>query len=287
MLIFGGMALLALIMLAATLNNLRLDPGQPIQLPDLAPDVWSPDVPEGWQRILLAVFRYVMIAAWFGLPIWLAYLILSKEARKRFLRDLMAILPILILLLVLSNGQPRQPEAEEVAPSLFEMGEIDLGAGQEYAPLPEYQAPGDWVTTVTTIALSVTLTLAVAGLAFALFRRARMAKSTPLDRIRKEAQNALDAIEAGGDLRDVILRCYAQMIAALKQYRNIQRDQDMTPHEFEAYLTGRGLPKGPVRQLTQLFEQVRYGGQMPGRQDERAAINSLTAIVAACEKNVE
>jgi hypothetical protein len=76
------------------------------------------------------------------------------------------------------------------------------------------------------------------------------------------------------------------MIHALETYRNIHRDRYMTPHEFEAYLEGRGLPREPVRQLTALFEQVRYGGVRPGRADERTAISSLEAIVAACQKSV-
>ena len=59
----------------------------------------------------------------------------------------------------------------------------------------------------------------------------------------------------------------------------------MTPHEFERILQERGLPRGPVHDLTQLFEQVRYGGYNPGRQEERVAVSSLSAIVTACQRS--
>jgi hypothetical protein len=74
------------------------------------------------------------------------------------------------------------------------------------------------------------------------------------------------------------------MLQAVEEYKNIRRDRDMTPHEFELALERRGLPREPIHQLTELFEQVRYGGQVPGRAEERLAVSSLSAIVSACQR---
>jgi hypothetical protein len=73
------------------------------------------------------------------------------------------------------------------------------------------------------------------------------------------------------------------MSAVINQQRGIQRSQAMTPHEFEEYLATNGLPGAPVHQLTHLFEEVRYGDITAGSAEEQVALNSLTAIIEACE----
>jgi hypothetical protein len=75
------------------------------------------------------------------------------------------------------------------------------------------------------------------------------------------------------------------MIIVLRDYRLIHRDQDMTPHEFEQMLEHHGLPREPIRQLTELFERVRYGAYSPDRSEEHIAISSLSAIVRACQSS--
>jgi hypothetical protein len=116
------------------------------------------------------------------------------------------------------------------------------------------------------------------------WRRTRRKEELPLEKIERRAQDAIDELAAGGDLREVIQRCYFRMIDALHEYRNIDRERDVTPHEFELILQRHGLPPDPVHQLTDLFERVRYGAHRPGRQDEQLAVSSLSAIVAACQR---
>jgi len=281
--IFAGIALLALVLLATTLNALQLDPGENVPLYQLAPQVVDAGAPNDLERIMLAVMRVLVILMWIAVPFGVIMLIISKEARKRFMRDLMTFLPLLVIIYLISRRRPNEGAAEEINPGIFNLGPIEEMAGDPNAALPTYQAPAEWVTGLVTILLAVAIAVALALIGWAIYRRSRM-RDAPLQRIEQEAQSAIDAIEAGGDLSEVIMRCYFQMIEALKQYRNIQRDRDMTPHEFERHLVVRGMPREPVSQLTRLFEQVRYGGIRPGRTDERAAIASLTAIVSACQR---
>jgi len=112
-----------------------------------------------------------------------------------------------------------------------------------------------------------------------LMRRSKM----NLGKIAQQAQQALDALQSGGDLRDTVIRCYYEMSRVLRIQRGIQRTKDMTPREFESTLETVGLPAEAVHQLTRLFETVRYGAQNIGENEEQQAIASLTAIVAACE----
>jgi Domain of unknown function (DUF4129) len=104
-----------------------------------------------------------------------------------------------------------------------------------------------------------------------------------IELLAQEAQNAKETLQAGGDLRNVILRCYYQMAQILYDRRGILRKQAMTPREFERSLVELGLPGEPIEQLTQLFEAVRYGAKDLGNKAEIRAITCLDAIVKAGE----
>lgn len=102
------------------------------------------------------------------------------------------------------------------------------------------------------------------------------------DQLKADAEEALSDIQSGEDLRNVIVRCYTDMSQVLNEQRNIQRQQAMTPREFEHQLQGIGLPQNAVQRLTRLFEEVRYGNAEPGKEAEQEAIHCLTSIAEAC-----
>lgn len=285
-LLFAGLALLALFALAATLNALTLEDGQPLPWRAMAPQLVDSSVDDDFQRFWLALFRVMLIVAWVVIPLYIILLIFSKDARRRLVRMLLFYLPIMIMLYILAGNINREPTGEELQPGAFNLGDIGEMAPGPEAVLPEFQPPAPWVTTLTIVLLAAAMTLVIAGVGYAMYRRSRRPATTPLQQIQEEAEAALAAIQAGGDLREVIIRCYLQMVDALREYRNIHRDHHMTPHEFQDHLERRGLPREPVRQLTQLFEQVRYGGVRPGWKDEHTAVASLNAIVAACQRTV-
>ena len=103
-----------------------------------------------------------------------------------------------------------------------------------------------------------------------------------MDALADEAQQAISAIQSGSRLEETITRCYREMCRVLQEERGIERGVAMTPSEFEEVLAGRGMPKQAVHQLTHLFEDIRYGSKPAGPREEQIAIDSLTAIVAAC-----
>lgn len=284
--IFAGIGLLALVLLAISLNALQLAPGQPVSFQQLAPPVSTAGGSNEWSRYLMTAFRVVMIVFWILVPILLLLMLLDKEGRKRLLRYMLFILPFLLLLFYMSSQKPAQQTAADLNPRAFAAATPDMSQLSNTAPPQRFTPPPTWVTNLATAAIAVVIALVVLGVVFTIWRRWKNQQQLqePLKQVQREAQAALDAIYAGGDLRETILRCYLQMVEALRQYRGISRNDDMTPHEFELYLEKRGLPGEPVRQLTQLFEQVRYGAVQPGRQDEGKAISSLSAIVSACQR---
>ncbi len=285
--LLAGFVLLALLLLASSLNALELAEGKPVPLGEMAPTFANSAENENLLSIFMIVFRVLMIIVWILIPIYIVYLIISKEARKRFLRDMVTLLPILFFLYWLTSSDLMQNREGEESGLLGINQPMDEGVFEQPPAMPVFQPPPDWVTTVTSLVLAVALTAIVALIIFTVWRRNRRKEELPLQKIERRAQDALDDLAAGGDLREVIQRCYFQMIDVLHEYRNIQRDRDVTPHEFERLLARHGLPPDPVHQLTMLFEQVRYGAHQPGRQEERLAISSLSAIVSACQRGRE
>ena len=134
---------------------------------------------------------------------------------------------------------------------------------------------------MASLGVALLLTVLVVGIAWSVWRRNRRSQH-PLERLAQEAQSALDALWAGGDLRNVVIRCYLEMSRVVSEQRGIQRGPAMTPREFEHYLEEKGLPGEPVRQLTRLFEEVRYGTTLPDENAKHQAVASLTAIAEVC-----
>jgi len=134
----------------------------------------------------------------------------------------------------------------------------------------------------TAISIAVAVALGVAGLLWLAWPR-EPRPTSPLQELGDQAQGAIEALEAGADLKDTILRCYLEMAHTVSRARGIERGAAMTPREFEHQLAKAGLPRPPVRRLTRLFEQVRYGATPAGPAEEQDAVACLASIAQACQ----
>ena len=150
------------------------------------------------------------------------------------------------------------------------------------APLAEFVAdPPSWMVFATRFGLALLIATLVVGVIWFIWNHRRR-RVSPLRQLAEEAQEALQAIEAGADLKDTVMRCYFEMSHILKEQRNIQRQDAMTPREFEKSLEETGLPSFYVQRLTRLFEKVRYGAKAADKEDESQAIVCLRAVVDFC-----
>jgi len=139
--------------------------------------------------------------------------------------------------------------------------------GEPLGPLPLYLI---WIAALGVAAIFVGVGLWV------IFRPTGRGTS---DEISLQAVWALQALKKGLDPKNVIVQCYWQMAQVLQEEQGIERKMAMTVREFERLLEDRGMPSLPVHQLTQLFESVRYGHREVSAEEERRAIDALTAIV--------
>jgi hypothetical protein len=172
-----------------------------------------------------------------------------------------------VLILVVSLlPQSRGSISEEPLPVPRPLATAPLG------PVPA------WVIWAAGIALGAVVVLVSAWMILARRRRA-----LPLS-WEMEVARARQALLDGGDLREVIIRCYTRMAEALQEERKIERQASMTTGEFEALLAEKGLPREPVRQLTRLFESARYSPREPASGEEQSAIACLGSILEHCRR---
>ena len=119
------------------------------------------------------------------------------------------------------------------------------------------------------------LLAAVAVLAY----RAFLAPEKSDHDMEAKARWALDALDRGVSLENVIYRAYFQLCTTSSNRLGVSRHPDMTPTEYEQVLAGTGMPTSPLASLTRLFEKARYGSATLSEDDEREAVATLRLIL--------
>jgi Domain of unknown function (DUF4129)/Domain of unknown function (DUF4381) len=274
-------AILLLLLLAMGINGLQLLPGQPFNLGQPAPANIATELLGGNDNILgVPLIRAVLLVSAILFPIAIVSMLLTAKGRRQLFAALMATISLALIFLTLrrlvrpDGNQSFAPAAQaaDAAPPAASQMPIDV-----FNP-----TSSEWLVIGVSLVIALLLCVAIIAIVRLAWRR-RHPSDTALLEVAEQAQQALDALQAGGEIRDVILRCYAEMSRVLQKERGIQRRAAMTAREFEQALHERGIPDEPVQRLTRLFEQVRYGHEHPGADGEQAAAASLNAIVAACE----
>jgi hypothetical protein len=271
-LVWCAFAALAVLLLSMGLPGMQLAPGLPFPgadtrgqpLPDAGPAAPAPVTSLTWLEGLLSLAFFAV----------LAYIALHLALRMHIfsLRHVLAVgLGLLLLVVLLALIHPGETGYTPAAPET-----VATAAVTHYAVTP-LGSPTPFLLWL----VSGVLLILVLALALWLLRRALRQRTAP-DPLAQQAEAALQALRSGGDLKEVILRCYQQMQQTLQEQQGIERHPYLTAHEFETLLHGRGIPPQPLERLTHLFEFVRYSPHPPGPQDEQDALESLAAVAEYC-----
>jgi Na+-transporting methylmalonyl-CoA/oxaloacetate decarboxylase gamma subunit len=268
------------LVLAAAIPELELQPGQKFTVPiEDDPTHFRGrryDAGEG----LLFLMRFLFAAAIVGLPFFLLYSLFTPEGRRR----LLALLIILAaVFLIISSRQETEPPPPTPPAELMEtlQAEIAERSRLRQEALAVAEEPPDWIlyTVITSGALFLTAIVAAA-----IWYYRKRAIDSELTRLGLDMRQAIETIEAGGDLGSTILTAYRDMGRVVRHTQGIERAASTTPHEFISVLVGKGLPQSAVMDITRLFERVRYGSKLATDSDEACALASLRAIASACEE---
>jgi lipoprotein signal peptidase len=270
-----ALALVALALLASGISQIRLMPGESINLLGLFSQ--NMDLTRGgnagaefssdseWFSTLRQIF-------WIVIPVVIIYAIISPSYRRRLIRTAIT---FTILIFAMSRLMDRiaiqEREVEEEG-----LGQMGLDAPGAVPAPPDYvnNAP-EWTYWLVNIALALVIVTAL----LLVWRRFRP-RPDPHTEVIREVERALASLEAGGNVDDIVMQCYVDMTEVLRRDQRMERRQAMTPREFEAQLAQAGFEDEHIRRLTRLFERVRYSTESSGRRDELEALSCLRAIAA-------
>lgn len=274
LLLFSGITVVSLLVLAAGLSGLEFKPGNLFN-PFKSSGREAP-IEGSWPSFEAPPWLKMAWQAFFALASLLLILILILAIFfPQWRRELLAVLIIIALFSPLLFLDSKRRERE-----LSEFPEISLpqaaprggvGEGIEIGPV---SAP-DWSSFFF-------IAIALAILAFLAWRFAPMFKSKSeegtLPSLADLAGEAAWDIRSGQGLENVILRCYKDMSQLLSKSKGIKYERAMTAREFERRLSEIGVRDEHASRLTRLFEWVRYGGRKPSKAQEHEAIACLEAI---------
>lgn len=279
-----GAGMVATILLAAALPHLELSSGQ-IGWWDNGGEL-SRSGPGRVPGHTVIVTVGLLLFAWAQLllPIVLIYLAFSRRGRREMLWRSLSLLWLVAFYFLLRAEEGLLERLGNI--SLFSPSSSTGGLEPPSSLIPILPTglvhPPLWLTSGVAILFALALAASLTGAGYLALRFHRRSPDRPPGELAQKAQDALRSLYAGEDLRDTILRCYCEMIRLAEERRGLRRGAEMTPREFEQYLQAEGLPGEPVRRLTRLFEQVRYGAKITGEEEQQEAIACLRAIVEAC-----
>lgn len=272
-----GIALVALILLSAGLSNLELHAGQPISLQGLLSLIFAPS-DGAWPAgsaldIVWRIFSLIFVVL---LPFAIVYFIVSAEARRRVIRDLAVMLSIALVFYAWVRAvRMDRAELGDVRNAVPTPAMPSMPTRADFAP-----DPSAWLVWLVSAGMAA----AIAGLILGAIWYLRQGTDSRRQQIAHEAREALTDLRAGGDFKNVVFRCYAEMVRIAGERSGIDRAQGMTPREFEQRLEEIGFPRQDVQRLTRLFEDVRYGAKLSGEREEREAEACLEAVARASRR---
>jgi len=276
-------ALAGLFLAAISLSHLQFQVGRPFSSGSNQTTSSSQTPSASGSDLILLILRGFMALAAIVLLIHIFINLRTPEGRRRLLYEVILLALVLAIVFFVSeitqktSPDQTQSQAANLAPPTG-LQIPNSNPTDQFTP----GKPSSWLVYGLSLRLAAIL-VGVIALVVRQFWRQRRASPPAKDRIAEAAQDAMNALASGGNLKDVIERCYLQMSQVLAEERNLRRETVMTPAEFEQFLVLNGVPEIPIQRLTRLFEAVRYGQMQPGNNEEQQALDSLSAIISACK----
>ena len=260
----------ATILIASGLPNLEFDAGQLLAFFKSGSDT-SLTTSNFLEFIIINAFRILVLSVIIVIPILVIFLLSRSEGRKILLAMLIFGILFITLLNNLSNFR------SHTTGKSIQM-QMPEGSGAGVTGTSGDILPPSWLIILISLGLSAL----IIGAFFYFFARVKNTRK-PMDRLGDEARKSIQEIQSGGDLKDIVIRCYFEMIAVVKEQHGLTRGRGTTARELETKLGSMGLPATHVRRLTRLFEKVRYGAKHISKEEEEEAVSCLRAIAEACE----
>lgn len=281
-----GLSLGAILLLAGGLPNLRFQPGEDLHIYEwfltIIASQDNAEYPENivepagfnlWSRLSEGTRNFIVVGFWLLLIFSIVYAVISPQFRRELVRMFVMLSFFALLLPYIAKRMVQEPVPTEAE---AQPGDISFGDVIFPEPPPFIQQPPGWFLFLAKVLI---LALIFGGI-YLVWRRLRP-KSDAQTVVVKNIRQALSSLESGSELKDVVMACYAKMCRELQKTQDVWRHKAMTPREFENHLANAGITSAHIRQLTLLFEDVRYGAKPTDTTTEHKAKQSLQAILQA------
>ena len=278
LLALGG--LIALALLSVALRDLTFQPPMPFSFdfsgffsqvrpgPGMEIPFWRYFLFAGLLFLILAVIMFFIDPD------------LSKNILLRLLRIGLTVLLVWYLLTYFYNHGSLQ-QLFRLIPPAGAAGSGKTNPADALVYTPPHIDP--WLVFAISFAFGLALVL-VGWLIYT--RRLQTGTRQAMGEMADIAQSALNDLGDGRNWDDAIVRAYIRMNEVVIAERGLIRQPGNTPREFARRMERIGLPGEAVRTLTNLFENVRYGGKTSSQADRDLAAAALSAIVHYCGRNV-
>lgn len=269
-----AVTLISLVLLSSSLSNLQLHvgtafPGGGDSDSTVQPSTSLPPIDSFSNPFLRGIFSLILLILMIYVPARLITLVKLKQIFGLFL----TIIVLFALIIILPRIAPGKPV---LLPEETSNVTIPPSFNYPISPLGEPPQALIWFVIIGFVIGASFLVIKVL--------KQQMFSAQVQEQLLQEAQNAVNALNAGENLKDVVIRCYLQMTYVLQEEQGMERSNNMTVREFENWLELKGVPRVPVRQLTHLFEKVRYGKMQLSENDEKMGIESLNEIIKYCRR---
>jgi hypothetical protein len=256
-----GLSFIFIFLLSSSIENIALKPAKVYELSTTL-NAW------------FVVFSIIFFTSIFLLLVFRPKIKrnINPPKKQSLLSIILQVIIWLLLLYILRKRLPMQNRLQQVLNPNFS----SLNGNTSALPLKAFISyTPEWLLYV----LSATLTFGMVIVIWYFYLKYKQSISARKG-VEAEATAALEKIRSGVELTNIIIKCYSNMCRHLEQEKGIRRHDAMTSREFERRLIKLGFPEMPINQLTQLFENVRYGNLSDTQSDKNIAISCMQAIIS-------
>jgi hypothetical protein len=279
------LAVAALMGLAAGLKNVSFRPAQPFSRNETVTlDPASLRLADNVTTASLSTQIFFWVLA--GLLCVCIGILISAELRKQLFKALLRAAAVYWAIYILFTRY--HDVMAQIGLSFTQRGGVPAAASQGAQPVPEFKPPQtvSWMTYLVSFGIAVLLVILAWRLNAAWKQLNKSTADSSIKKLGSIARSSLRDLSNGRDSTDVIMNCYYRMGDVVSDKKMIDRHLSMTPSEFAIRLEQAGLPIDAVRQLTRLFETVRYGGRRLNSAAVNEAVACLTTILNHCGEAV-